>query len=185
MSISAWCTNWIHGTSLCFEEIAITFPVLHPNPRDLGVKIKVIYKKTSTRLHHQTVIVPTNCEIHGYASYVWDCLSIAIHRLVISLILVVDIKLHFKTNIKNSTERTTNKIRQFSVFICLFGRRVNKKSIARKQPTVFFPETTTNSPILQERKKDLHVRYWISHQGLFPQQNINWISLFHLLRLVL
>ena len=107
--------NWIHGTSLCFEEIAITFPVLHPNPRDLGVKIKVIYKKTSTRLHHQTVIVPTNCEIHGYASYVWDCLSIAIHRLVISLILVVDIKLHFKTNIKNRTNDEQNT----SIF-CLY-----------------------------------------------------------------
>lgn len=115
MSISAWCTNWVHGTSLCFEEIAITFPVLHPNPRDLGVKIKVIYKKTSTRLHHQTVIVPTNCEIHGYASYVWDCLSIAIHRLVISLILVVDIKLHFKTNIKNRTNDEQNT----SIF-CLY-----------------------------------------------------------------
>ena len=48
-------------------------------------------------LHHQTVIVPTNCEIHGYTMFEYS------HKLYMmtSLIFVVDISLHVEFNMKN------------------------------------------------------------------------------------
>ena len=47
----------IHGTLLCFEEIAITFPILilHPNPHGLGVNIK------DTQKSDRPWASPSNC----------------------------------------------------------------------------------------------------------------------------
>ena len=108
------------------------------------------------------------------------CHLLLMTSLILLLILNCISKPTWRTN------RRQTKIHPFSVFISYLGGVSIKNHLAANSQLLFFwPKKIPKSPILQERKKDLDVRYRISHQGLFSQQNIHWISLFHFLRLVL